>query len=161
MPARRVAAYFGTRAACGGLGAPPGSAVVDQVVSLEGDGLVASYRTAWGAWSRVAVFDGSRWTDLGSDFDGAISRMVLHRGRLFVGGTFERAGDSPASGIAMWSGSRWMPVGSGVAGGAWPRVRDLASTPEGLWVCGDFTMAGGRPCVGLGRSTATPTSWRR
>ncbi|MBK7672340.1 MAG: hypothetical protein IPJ24_13330 [bacterium] len=138
------------------LGAPPGSAVVDQVASLEGDGLVASYRTAWGAWSRVAVFDGSRWTDLGSDFDGAISRMVLHRGRLFVGGTFERAGDSPASGIAMWSGSRWMPVGSGVAGGTWPRVRDLASTPEGLWVCGDFTMAGGRPCVGLGRWTGDP-----
>lgn len=138
------------------LGAPPGSVVVDQVVSLEGDGLVASYSTASGARPRVAVFDGAGWTDLGSDFDGAISRMVLHRGRLFVGGTFERAGDSPAAGIAMWTGSRWMPVGSGLAGGYWPRVRDMAGTPEGLWVCGDFTMAGGRPCVGLARWAGDP-----
>lgn len=138
------------------LGAPAGSAVVDQVVSLEGNGLVASYRTSFGAWPRVAVFDGAQWTDLGSNFDGAISRMVVHRGRLFVGGTFERAGDSPAAGIAMWTGSRWMPVGSGVAGGTWPRVSDMASTPEGLWVCGDFTMAGGRLCVGLGRWVGDP-----
>lgn len=138
------------------LGAPPGSAIVDQVASLDGDGLSACYRTSYGARQRVALYDGSQWTDLGSDFDGAISRMVLHRGRLFVGGNFERAGDSPAAGIAMWTGTRWMPVGSGLSGGSWPGVRDMASTPEGLWVCGDFTMAGGRLCVGLGRWVGDP-----
>lgn len=153
-PCGRVLRYAG--GAWQDLGAPPGSAIVDQVASLEGAGLVACYRPSYGARQRVALFDGSQWADLGGDFGGLVSRMVLHRGRLFVGGNFERAGDSPAAGIAMWTGSRWMPVGSGLSGGTWPGVRDMASTPEGLWVCGDFTMAGGRLCVGLGRWVGDP-----
>lgn len=139
------------------LGAPPGSVGVEQVASLESGGLAASYRRNVNGSTRVAVFDGSQWTELGSDFDGGmITRLVMHRGRLFAGGTFERAGDVAAASIAMWTGSRWMPVGSGLEGGYGPRVRDMASTPEGLWVCGDFTMAGGRVCVGLGRWVGDP-----
>ncbi len=137
------------------LGSPFGSTCVEQVASLEGGGLVASYRSSWGAPWRVALFDGAQWTDLGGDFDGDVRRLVLHRGRLFAAGGFHRAGAVPAAGIAMWTGSRWMPVGSGLAGG-YATVADMASTPAGLWICGDFATAGGRPCVGLGRWTGDP-----
>ena len=65
-------------------------------------------------------------------------------------------GDVVATGIAMWTGSRWTPVGSGLAGGYGPRIADMASAGAGLWICGDFTMAGGRTNVGLGRWVGDP-----
>ena len=138
------------------LGSPPGSMHVDQVASLEGGGLVASYRLSASSPHRVALFDGAQWTDLGGDFNSDITRLVMHRGRLFAGGNFSRAGDAAAAGIAMWTGSRWTPVGSGLAGGYGTRVADMASTAAGLWVCGDITMTGGHPSAGLGRWVGDP-----
>jgi hypothetical protein len=138
------------------LGSPPGSMHVDQVASLEGGGLVASYRLSASSPHRVALFDGAQWTDLGGDFNSDITRLVMHRGRLFAGGNFSRAGDAAAAGIAMWTGSRWTPVGSGLAGGYGTRVADMASTAAGLWVCGDITTTGGHPSAGLGRWVGDP-----
>jgi hypothetical protein len=102
------------------------------------------------------LFDGAQWTDLGGDFNSDITRLVMHRGRLFAGGNFSRAGDAAAAGIAMWTGSRWTPVGSGLAGGYGTRVADMASTAAGLWVCGDITTTGGHPSAGLGRWVGDP-----
>lgn len=138
------------------LGSPPGSAFVDEVASMGSEGLVATYRTSWVSTSRVAVYDGAQWTDLAGAFNNYIARLVVHRGRLFAGGGFTRVGDVDAAGIAMWTGSRWTPVGSGLAGGYAPVVADMESTPAGLWICGDFTTAGGRPSVGIGRWVGDP-----
>jgi hypothetical protein len=138
------------------LGTPEAGAMAEQVVSLGNGGLAVSYAVPDTPERRVARFDGAQWVDLGDAFSGAISRLASHRGWLFAAGYFTRVGAVDAAGIAMWTGATWMPVGSGLTGNRWVNAYDLVSTGTSLWVCGDFTLAGGKPCVGLSRWDGDP-----
>lgn len=75
---------------------------------------------------------------------------------LYVGGFFERAGGSPARGIARWDGTAWSEVGGGVVPSpSYEGVQAMTVWDDGngpaLYVGGAFTEAGGTKAWGLAK----------
>ena len=103
--------------------------------------------------ARVARWNGSTWSALGSGVTGSIasvSCLLLTSGNLLVvGGTFTAAGGVPANHIATWNGATWAPLGSGIGGFS---VQRLVELPNGdLVALGNFTSAGGVPANNIAR----------
>lgn len=66
---------------------------------------------------------------------------IDQQGNLIVGGTFDRAGNFPASNLARWNQDHWENLGSGTNG----YIRALAIGNGGrMYVGGGFSLAGGR-----------------
>jgi hypothetical protein len=68
---------------------------------------------------------------------------------LYVGGSFTEAGGVPANNIARWDGKQWSALGVGTNGAVralavWDRDGEGPEAP-GLYIGGEFTMAGGIP----------------
>jgi hypothetical protein len=110
--------------------------------------------------NRIARWNGSDWSALGSGLDGSNvlpvnAIVVLPNGEVVVGGRFLTAGGVSASNIARWNGSSWSSLGSGTNG----RVRALTIMPNGDLVAGgEFTTAGGVPAQFIARwGCARPT----
>lgn len=100
------------------------------------------------AASRVARWDGSTWSALDGGLDDMVLALEWWNGRLYVGGAFMQAGGAPASGIASWAPGGWQAlVGSsgeeGIDNPFFPAVFALSSGAEGLYVGGQFELAGG------------------
>ncbi|MFQ5599743.1 MAG: hypothetical protein ACE5G2_04225, partial [Candidatus Krumholzibacteriia bacterium] len=91
--------------------------------------------------NRVAAFDGSSWTALGSGMSGRVFTFVEFAGDLVAGGEFVYAGGIPVLFVARWDGSAWHALGNGVGG----PVRALVVHEGRLIVGGDFDSAGGMP----------------
>ena len=118
--------------------------------------------------SRIAKWDGSRWTALGSGLTGpGVTPSVMAMAAfddgtgeaLYVAGqTFDTAGGVSVSRIARWDGSSWSPVGDGFDDGiVWGlTVFDDGNGPA-LYASGTFTSSGGVPMTGLARWDGT--SW--
>lgn len=100
--------------------------------------------------SRIARWDGSAWSPLGSGLDGEVLALAVFDDgggpALYVGGRFTSAGGVPANRIAKWDGSSWSPLGLGVMGYPFPAVHGLAVHDDGsgpaLFVGGRFAGAG-------------------
>ena len=161
VAASRIAKWNGsTWSALGsGMGSP---LVLPTVHALEvfddGDGPAlyagGAFSTAGGVTvNRVAKWDGSTWSALGSGMDSDVhSLAVFDDGggpALFAGGFFSVAGGVSAHLIAKWSGSGWSALGSGLSGDALsgPVVAALEAFDDGsgsaLYAGGFFTTAGG------------------
>ncbi|HTY86719.1 MAG TPA: hypothetical protein VMB80_04580 [Candidatus Acidoferrum sp.] len=92
----------------------------------------------------AAQWDGANWSALGSGFSAAVNALVIHKGVLFAGGSFNARGDGASlHGIAMWNGSDWTDV---------PRVDSwrinnvfnaLASDGVNLYAGGNFYLGWG------------------
>jgi hypothetical protein len=99
------------------------------------------------AANRIARWNGSAWSALGSGMNEGVEVLVVHDDgsgpALYAGGNFTNAGGVAASRIAKWNGSSWTAVGSGmnelVRGFA---TYDGGSGPE-LFAGGSFSSAGG------------------
>lgn len=134
-----------------GLSGAPGT--IGEVLALAGDGLgnlyvggtidVAGTVVA----NRIAKWDGSAWSNLGSGMDGPVYALVVSGGELYAGGSFTTAGGVPAANVAKWNGTAWSAVGSGVN----DAVRALTIAGADLYVAGDFTTAGGNPASRVAR----------
>jgi Tol biopolymer transport system component len=62
----------------------------------------------------IAVYDPltARFAPLGSGIPtGGVYALAFHRGELYAGGGFHRAGGVIVDKVARWDGSRWAPVG--------------------------------------------------
>ena len=99
--------------------------------------------------NRVAKWDGSSWSALGSGISGGIgegyaqvSALAVSGSDLYAGGSFTTAGGNPATNVAKWNGSSWSALGSGL-GGSFPSVSALAVSGSDLYAAGYFTTAGG------------------
>lgn len=64
----------------------------------------------------VARWDGSAWSQLGSDFEGEVNTLLFHGGSLYAGGSFTSAGGTAANRVASWNGTTWSSLGIGAAG---------------------------------------------
>ncbi len=103
--------------------------------------------------SRVAAWDGTSWSALGSGMYGAGFYYVSALGTfddgtgmaLYAGGKFTHAGGQAALNVAKWDGTDWSAVGAGLN----QRSHDFAvyedETGPALYAGGAFTMAGDTP----------------
>lgn len=79
-------------------------------------------------------------------------------GALYVSGSFDMAGATPASNIARWdvSGQSWSALGSGLDALA----SELLVAPNGdVYAAGPFTSAGGLPTEGIAKWDPDTSSW--
>ena len=91
--------------------------------------------------NRIAKWDGSTWSALGSGMNAAVRALVVVGGDVYAGGEFTTAGGSPAQYIAKWDGSAWSTLGSGVGGNPPAYVYALAVSGADLYVGGKFSRA--------------------
>lgn len=93
--------------------------------------------------SRIAKWDGTRWTALGSGADNntVISMVFGPDGTLYIAGSFlSVSGVANTAYIAKWDGTNWSALGTGANG----IVYSLAMGTDGtLYAGGDFTLMGG------------------
>lgn len=118
--------------------------VIDMVTDETGTVYVAGNFTVIGdvAANRIAKWDGSGWSALGSVMVGTeVSELAVMGGMLFAGGLFSDAGGGEVKNIAKWDGSSWSALGSGVNN--WADAMAVDGTD--LYVGGLFTTAGGVP----------------
>ncbi len=109
--------------------------------------------------NRVARWDAVRgWRALGDgvsgpvaptgDRDLAIAQAVtVHRGDVWVGGSFERAGGIPSPNLARWDGSAWSPGATNING----IVADLLGFGDDLYAGGTFTSIDGTSALRIAR----------
>jgi hypothetical protein len=121
--------------------------------------------------NHLAVWDGAKWSAIaggitGDEFGTRVSAILFHDGKVYVGGSFKKAGSVDASNIAVWDGTAWSALGTGfedgvdslgwyggklVAGGSFKDKGHLATwdgtawTPLGGGIHGETTDAGGTP----------------
>jgi hypothetical protein len=99
------------------------------------------------AANRIARWDGSSWSAVGSGMDKAVFALTVHDDgsgpALFAGGDFTAAGGVESYRIARWSGSSWSRLGHETI----PNVYYLTEYDDGggsaLYAAGAFTSPGG------------------
>lgn len=146
-----------------GMGATSWTPDVYALAVLTNGDLIAGgqFTSAGGiAASRIARWDGTAWSPLGSgmgSLPGIIvyALAVLPNGDLIAGGGFSTAGGIGAARIARWNGSSWSALGSGMQS---QDVRALLPMPNGDVIAGGaFVTAGGLSAQRLARWNGT--SW--
>lgn len=84
--------------------------------------------------------------------NGFVRGMASAYGYLYVGGSFDKAGNTPANNVARWNGFTWGPLGSGDQNGINGTVHAVVVTPGNqVYVGGEFTEAGGQPANNIAR----------
>ncbi|HMO66005.1 MAG TPA: hypothetical protein PKE47_12420, partial [Verrucomicrobiota bacterium] len=113
-------------------------------------------RAGDGLASRIARWDGTTWSPLGSGLGTLNTTIVralavLPDGDLVAAGRFTTAGGKAAANIARWNGSEWFPLGAGLGSGVFD-VSALLVTPAGELIAGgNFTSSGSSPVPGVAR----------
>jgi hypothetical protein len=98
------------------------------------------------AANRIAKWNGSSWSPLGSGMNTGVSALFVFDGgggpALFAGGGFTTAGGTAANGVAEWNGASWSAVGGGTSNGS---VDALASFDDSagvaLYAGGSFDVS--------------------
>lgn len=123
---------------------------VKALTVYNGNLIAAGYFNEAGgiAAQRIAQWDGSSWSPLGSGIpDDAYLHgphfMAVYGGDLIVAGRFYEAGGVDANHIARWDGAAWHAMGEGVAGTAFTDILSLQEYNGSLIVGGSFSEAGG------------------
>jgi len=92
------------------------------------------------AASRIARWNGSSWSALGSGLNNTVFALAIKpNNEIVAAGLFTVAGGGAANRVARWNGSTWIPLGNGVDN----QVNALAILPNGDVVAGGiFTNLG-------------------
>ena len=101
------------------------------------------------AANRIAKWDGSSWSPVGSGMDkyvsslGVFDDMTGSGPALFAGGVFTVAGGTVAHNVAKWDGSSWSSLASGMNDGvnAFAEFDDKSGSGPALFAGGDFTTS--------------------
>jgi hypothetical protein len=145
LPATRVARFDGTTWSALGYGLDGSVTTLATkgnelwaVGSFSGSGVGAGGAPLIPARG-VARWNGTRWSGVGGGIDGAGSAIAIGvDGRVWVGGSFGRAGATEAKSIATWDGTRWSGVGGGFS----------MTNPEQIAQVTAIVIDGGRTWVG-------------
>jgi len=128
------------------------SVVVDEAGNLYIGGSFSVVGEA--AANRVAKWDGSTWSSLGSGMGDpnpnnrpAVYALAVSGTNLYAGGNFTTAGGVSANYIARWDGSAWSALSSGIGDSSQQNlcVYALAASGTNLYVGGSFLSAGEVP----------------
>ncbi|MFO7890986.1 MAG: right-handed parallel beta-helix repeat-containing protein [bacterium] len=115
-----------------------------------------TFTTAGGvAVNRIARWDGSSWSPLGTGVNGRVREIVIDLDKVYAGGSFTTAGGVSANHIAVWDGSSWSALGTGVDGD----VYAIAVKDNEVYVGGDFQHAGGVTANNIAMYNTTTGSW--
>jgi PKD repeat protein len=124
---------------------------VDNKLYLGGHFLDVGGNTAC---SRVAVYDGSVWSPLGTGVDNYVRAIHYYNGNIIVGGDFANASGTPASKIAKWNPNTntWSAMGTGMN----DYVKSMEVWNGTLFAGGAFTTADGQPRAYIASWYETP-----
>jgi len=140
-----------------------------NVIKLDASGnayLGGAFTTAGSvSANRIAFWNGSTFTALGSGCDAAVKAIRINGGDVYVAGDFTTCGGISTNYIATWNGS-WAPfsVSTGSAptptygkssNGADGAIFALANDSEYLYVGGQFNFLLGTPCNCIARVNLT------
>jgi hypothetical protein len=80
---------------------------------------------------------------------------------VYAGGEFTTAGGNSANYIAKWDGTSWSSLGSGSSNGTNGWVTSIAvdSANKKVYVCGNFSTAGGKTLNGIAVWDAAANTW--
>ncbi len=155
---------------------PPGTnGPVYAIVVNDGKVYVGgSFTTAGNAIaSNLAVWNGSRWSELAQGVGGPVLSLAIAGDELFVGGQFLSAGNASARSVASCNLQTgvWSALGSGVWAGFTlrktlpnARVNAIAVDGDNVYIAGFFNEAGPARCYGVAvwnRALARWTSMSR
>ena len=62
--------------------------------------------------NRIASWDGTSWSALGTGTSGSISALTVYQSKLIAGGEFLIAGVNVAEHISSWNGTSWSALGA-------------------------------------------------
>lgn len=109
------------------------------------------------AAQRVAQWNGTTWSAMGSGFGGTVVELAIadldgdgpNPPRLFAIGSFPNLGDVALSRLAVWTGEDWLPIGGEIDGAItsiaeWDRDGSGPLSPV-LVIAGQFTVVDGQP----------------
>lgn len=116
----------------------PNNLVRDLLISGNDLYIGGHFTTVGGVTAnRVARWNGSAWSPLGSGFWNDVYKVAESQGTIYAVGLF-------SCGINQWNGSSWSSVGGGTCGGGWYfSVQAIAFSGSKLYMGGFFTYAGG------------------
>ena len=91
--------------------------------------------------STVSKWNGTSWTQLGSQMNNSVFDVAVDKdGIVYAGGTFTTAGGVAANRIAKWNGTSWSPLGTGLSDSPYALTVDESGK---VYVGGGFVTAGG------------------
>lgn len=88
--------------------------------------------------NRVAKWDGTNWSSLGTGMDGSVNALCYFNGEIYAGGQFFMAGGNVCRNIAKWNGTNWVALATGFNSA----VYSLAVYNGELYAGGVFTGPG-------------------
>jgi hypothetical protein len=155
VTASRIARFDGTSWSSVGAGVN-GGWIHSLAVYDDGTGRAlfagGSFTSAGGApASAVAKWDGSTWSAIGAGLQngGAATLTVWNDGtgpKLFVGGTFAKAGALSVNNVALWDGTEWSAMRGGVRHGLYvgfgPRAQASLVFDTGLGIGSELIVGG-------------------
>lgn len=125
-----------------------------KAIAVDGSGnlYVGGIFTAIGAVAanRVAKWDGSNWSALGSgvgDFNSYVNAMAVLGNDLYVGGFFQTAGGVAAKYLAKWNGTAWSAMGTSPNS----EVSAIVVSGTNLYIAGFFQSVSGTSAKGIAR----------
>ncbi len=135
----------------GGVGAMTALAVYQDELYVGGGLYVGAGSPGHG----LARWNGSEWRDVGgsmrdiygtTQYNASASSMLVHDGKLLVGGAFGYAGTVHANQFAIWDGQTWCATGDSIGG----TVESMAFYHDTLFIACTNTL-NGQPANYIGR----------
>lgn len=101
------------------------------------------YQVNGQAQAYMGRWDGAQWQAVSMPPSGTVYSMLSDGGVLYVGGQFSSLGDGTTmNALGMWDGQNWTEPDGGLTGVFSPSVHALTKGKDGIYVGGEFTMAG-------------------
>ena len=139
------------------LGIPPDDGVNSSVLALASAGselVVGGFFSVVAGQDQLFIgsWDGDAWLSRPDWLNSSVFALSPAAQGVYAAGFFTQSfGANPTAlnRVGLWNGERWRSLGplSGPTGSGFPQT--LASTPDGVWVGGNMTRAGGQSTAGL------------